>query len=117
MSESGEISPKIQLLRSSGCDESRTAEARGALRQALGELGLEDHPMEEVLIETEEQSVAYGMVGGPAIMVDGVDVDPGVRGMRTGGLGCRAYITGEGVHAAPPVAMIVAALREALGHA
>ncbi len=117
MSQSGEMSPKIQLLRSSGCDESRTAEARDALRQALGELGLDGHPVEEVLIETEEQSVAYGMVGGPAIMVDGVDVDPGVRDMRTGGLGCRAYIAADGVHAAPPVPMIVAALREALGRA
>lgn len=105
---------KIQLLHSSGCDESRTEAARGALREALEAVGLAGAPVEEILVETEEQSVAYGMVGGPAIMVEGVDVDPGVRGMRTGGLGCRAYVTAEGISPAPPVAMIVDALQEAL---
>jgi hypothetical protein len=87
------------------------------LRAALVETGLADAPVEEILIETEEQSLAHGLVGGPAIMVNGVDVDPGVRGMRTGGLGCRAYITSKGIAAAPPVSMIVAALHEAMGQA
>ena len=48
-------------------------------------------------------------------MVDGVDADPAVRDMRAGGLGCRAYITAEGISGAPPVGMIEAALREARG--
>lgn len=115
MSEESGRTPSIRLLYSAGCDASRTNEAREALAAALADVGLRGVEVEEILVETEEQSVACGMVGGPAIMVDGVDVDPGVRGMRTGGLGCRAYITSDGVSAAPPVAMIVAALREALG--
>ena len=109
--------PNIRLLYTGGCDASRTEEARAALTAALAEVGLAEAAVEEILIETEEQSIAHELVGGPAIMVNGLDVDPGVRGMRTGGLGCRAYITSEGVAAAPPVSMIVAALREALGQA
>jgi len=42
-----------------------------------------------------------------------VDADPAVREMRAGGLGCRAYVTAEGLSGAPPVEMIEAALREA----
>ena len=106
--------PKIQLLHTAGCAESNKEAAWEALRGALAEVGVPDARVEEILIETEEQSLAYGLVGGPAIMVNGVDVDPAVRGMRTGGLGCRAYITPAGVSPAPPREMIVAALREAM---
>jgi len=107
--------PKIQLLHTDGCDEANTDAAREALRVAMAGLDLDFSLVEEVLIADEEQSVAYNMVGGPAIMVDGVDVDPNVRGMRSGGLGCRAYITPQGITAAPPLEMIVAALEEAMG--
>ncbi len=106
--------PRVQLLHTEGCAAENAAAARVALREALREVGLVDHPVEDVLVETEEQALAFGFVGGPAIMVDGVDVDPMVRGMRPGGLGCRAYITPDGYSAAPPLGMIVAALREAL---
>jgi hypothetical protein len=106
--------PRIQLLHALGCADANTEAAYGALREALGAVGLDGAAVDDVLIETEEQSEAHGMVGGPAIMVDGVDVDPNVRGMRTGGLGCRAYITPEGISPAPPVAMIVAALQAAM---
>jgi hypothetical protein len=45
---------------------------------ALREVGL-DLEVEDVLIADEEVSRRYGMVGGPAVLVNGVDVDPGVR--------------------------------------
>ena len=103
----------IRLLHTEGCSAENAAAARQALDAALAEVELTGHPVEDICIENEEQSLAHGFVGGPAVMVNGVDVDPGVRGMRAGGLGCRAYITTEGISGSPPVAMIVAALREA----
>jgi hypothetical protein len=106
--------PKIQLLHV-GCSDETLAQARAVLDQALAQADIAPDVVEDILVETEEQSVALGLVGGPAIMVDGVDVDPNVRGMRTGGLGCRAYITADGFSPAPPLAMILAALREAMG--
>ncbi len=107
---------RLQLLHTLGCAEDNTSQARAALDEALSQVGLDPATVdvEDILVETEEQSAALGLVGGPAIFVNGQDVDPAVRGMRTGGLGCRAYISEAGFSAAPPVEMIVAALREAL---
>ena len=106
--------PKIQLLHV-GCSDESLAQARAVLHQALAHVSIDPAVVEDIQVETEEQSMALGLVGGPAIMVDGVDVDPNVRGMRTGGLGCRAYLTADGFSPAPPLAMVLAALREAMG--
>ncbi len=106
--------PMIRLLHTNGCSGGSLEAARETLHEALAEVGLTDLPVAEILIVTEEQSREHGMVGGPAIMVNGLDVDPAVRGMRVGGLGCRAYITPAGISSAPPRDMIVAALRAAL---
>lgn len=103
----------IRLLHSEGCSPENAVAARQAIDAALAEVGLSGHPVEDICIETEEQSLEHNFVAGPAVMVNGVDVDPNVRGMHPGGLGCRAYITTEGISGSPPVAMIVAALREA----
>jgi hypothetical protein len=106
--------PKIQLLHV-GCSDETLAQARAVLHQALAQVQIDAEVVEDILVETEEQSAALGLVGGPAIMVDGVDVDPNVRGMRTGGLGCRAYLTADGFSPAPPLAMVLAALSAAMG--
>ncbi len=107
--------PEIRLLHTEGCLPENTDAARAALGLALARVGLPADAYEVILIETPEEALAYGFVGGPAIMVDGVDADPAVRGMRAGGLGCRAYVTAEGISGCPPVEMIEAALREARG--
>lgn len=102
----------IRLLHTESCSPENAVAARQSVDAALAEVGLSGHAVEDICIETEEQSLAHGFVGGPAVMVNGVDVDPGVRGMRAGGLGCRVYMTTEGLSGSPPVALIVAALRE-----
>jgi predicted naringenin-chalcone synthase len=106
--------PKVQLLHTNGCTPGSTEAAREALEDALAEMGLPVDVIEVVLVENEKQSREYKMVGGPAIMIDGLDVDPAVRDMRVGGLGCRAYITPEGISQAPPLSMILRALSEAV---
>lgn len=107
--------PEVRLLHTEGCTPENTEAARAALGAALVRVGMPTDAYEVVLIKTQEEALAHGFVGGPAIMVDGVDADPAVRDMRAGGLGCRAYITAEGISGAPPVEMIEAALREARG--
>jgi hypothetical protein len=104
----------IRLLHTEGCAAENAEATRLALSAALAEVGLAGVPVEDICVEDEKQSLALGFVGGPAVMVNGVDVDPGVRGMRAGGLGCRAYFTAEGLSGSPSVEMIVAALREAM---
>ncbi|HZK48454.1 MAG TPA: hypothetical protein VFD74_02485 [Thermoleophilia bacterium] len=106
--------PEVRLLHTAGCSPDNTEAARAALEVALVEAGLPAGGYRIVLIRTEEEAVEQGFVGGPAILVDGVDVDPAVRGMKVGGLGCRAYFTADGISGAPPVEMIEAALRGAM---
>ena len=107
--------PRIQLLHTDGCSPDNTEAARSALEETLSRMGLPLDCYDVVLVTTEEESLAHGFVGGPAIMVDGVDVDPNVRDMRPGGLGCRAYFIDGGIAGAPSSAMIEAALLESLG--
>ncbi|MHB0978888.1 MAG: thioredoxin family protein [Thermoleophilia bacterium] len=85
------------------------------LEEALVSVGLPVDGYEVILVRTEEESLVHGFVGGPAVMVNAVDVDLNVRNMRPGGLGCRAYFLDGGIAGAPPVEMIQAALLEALG--
>lgn len=107
--------PHVQLMHTDGCSPENTEAARVALEAALAAVGLPVHAYEVILVRTEEESLAHGFVGGPAVMVNGVDSDPNVRDMRPGGLGCRAYFTPAGIVGCPPVSMIEAALREAMG--
>lgn len=107
--------PRVRLLHTDGCSAENTEAARGALEAALAAVGLPVDGYDVILVRTEEESLALDFVGGPAVMVNGVDADPNVRDMRPGGLGCRAYFTADGIAGAPPVEMIESALREVLG--
>jgi len=107
--------PDVRLLHTDGCSPENTEAARAALEAALAGVGMPADAYQVVLVQTQEEAVAHGFVGGPAIMVNGVDVDPAVRDMKVGGLGCRAYFTVDGITGAPPVEMIEVALREASG--
>ncbi|GAB4246326.1 MAG: hypothetical protein Kow00129_06570 [Thermoleophilia bacterium] len=106
--------PQVRLLHTDQCAPENTVAARRVLLEALEEVGLTGDVVEEVLIKDEEESRAHNFVGGPAIHVDGQDVDASVRDLKTGGLGCRAYFTSEGYSPAPPKEMVVQALREAM---
>lgn len=106
--------PRVRLLHTDGCAPENTEAARAALEEALTAVGLPVDGYEVVLVRTEAEALAHGFVGGPAVLVNGMDVDPAVRDMRPGGLGCRAYFTPDGIAGAPTVGMIGAALREAL---
>lgn len=107
--------PDVRLLHTDGCSPENTEAARAALEEALTGAGMSANAFQVVLIRTQDEAVANSFVGGPAVMVNGVDVDPAVRDMRVGGLGCRAYITADGISGAPSVDMIAAALLEATG--
>lgn len=107
--------PDVRLLHTDGCSPDNTEAARAAVEAALVSAGMSADAYHVILIRTQDEAVANGFVGGPAVMVNGVDVDPAVRDMRVGGLGCRAYITAEGISGAPSVEMIAAALLEAAG--
>lgn len=105
--------PEVLLLHTEHCGRENTEAAREALERALGKRGVSPDSYKEIEIRTAEEARDYGFVGGPAVTVDGVDVDPAVRDMTPGGLGCRAYVVQSRIYSAPPEDMIIAALEEA----
>ena len=105
---------RIQLIHTDGCSPDNTEATKVALEAALRAVGLPGDGYETIQVTTELESLAHGFVGGPAVMVDGVDVDPNVRDLRPGGLGCRAYFIDGGIQGSPSVDMIEVALREAM---
>ncbi len=98
---------RVELLYFDGCPSYLVAEER--LRRVLREWGLDAH-IEMVRVETDEEALRLAFPGSPTIRVDRRDLFP--TGERVeGALGCRIYVTPEGLAGAPTIEMI----RQALG--
>jgi hypothetical protein len=104
--------PDVELLWWEGCPS--TARARGVLRDALDELGLNGVPVRETEIRTDDDARADGFVGSPTILIDGEDIDPPGPDEPTG-LSCRVYRRRDGrVSPTPDPDDVRDALRRAL---
>ena len=79
---------KIEVLYFDGCPNYKPALER--VRQVLAEEGLS---AEVVEVNVSEPSMAQkvGFLGSPSIRVNGLDVEPEVRGARAFGFMCRTY--------------------------
>lgn len=97
---------KIEVLYFKGCPNHLAAVER--LRFVLGQEGA---PGEVTEVEVKDASAAQalGFPGSPTIRVNGVDIEPALRGTSQAGLACRCYPGGL-----PSEKMIRAAVREAL---
>jgi hypothetical protein len=80
------------------------------VERTVGQIGV-DAEIELVYIDSVESANANRFLGSPTIQVDGVDIDPSVRGRTDFGVSCRLY----GNSGVPPREMIVDALRERNG--
>jgi hypothetical protein len=105
-----EATLKIEILYFSGCPNHAPAVDR--VRDVLAEERL---PCEMVEVEVKDAATAQeiGFLGSPSIRIDGLDVEPAVRGARAFGMMCRTYIDGGRRAGVPPPEWIRAALREA----
>lgn len=100
----------IELLYTRDCKH--WPEALVNLKQALKKVGLDEEPT-LIPVDTRDQAVQYNFFASPTIHVDGQDVDPHGRRTHKRGLGTeRPYFYKGQVYGAPPVDMIVDALKE-----
>lgn len=100
----------IELLYTRDC---RTwPEALANLKAALAELNINDEPS-QIIIDTLEQAKLYNFFASPTVHIHGQDVDPHARHISKRGLGTgRPYFANGRSFAAPPIAMIIKAIKE-----
>ena len=103
---------KVEILYFSDCPNHTLAveSVREVLRQ-------EAVPADIVEVEVKDTATAQevGFLGSPTILVDGKDVETGVRAGGAFGMICRTYIDSGQRTGIPPVEWIRAAVREAKG--
>ncbi|MBI4067328.1 DUF2703 domain-containing protein [Candidatus Gottesmanbacteria bacterium] len=100
---------KIQLLHTADCHAWK--DSLSILEETLKSKGLEVK-YEVILVEKEKQAKQYKFSGSPSILVDGVDVDPMARNVKTYSVSsCRPYFYQGKSYDFPPKEMILEALK------
>ena len=98
---------KIEVLYFDGCPNHLPAMER--VRAIVQQEGI-CAEVSEIEVEDESTAKALAFPGSPTIRIDGLDIEPAMRGSADTGLACRCYPGGR-----PSDAIIRAALREAGG--
>src|ERR1041385_3416671 len=98
---------KIDVLYFNGCPNHELAAER--LRAVLRQEGV-PVLVSEIEVNDELTAKALAFPGSPTIRIDGLDIEPAMRGAASSGVACRCYPGGL-----PSEEMIRAALREAGG--
>jgi hypothetical protein len=97
---------KVEILYFDGCPTYETATKM--LRAVLAEEGLEAE-VQLVAVNSDDEAGRLRFPGSPTIRVDGEDLFP-VAGREEWRLGCRVYVTPQGLRGSPTAEM----LRESL---
>jgi hypothetical protein len=100
---------RFELLYFDDCPSWRTAFDH--LKQALAGLGLSDG-VQLVHVQTDEQAAAVRFAGSPTIRLNGQDLFP--VNHTDYALGCRVYLTPEGMRGCPTVGMLRDAIHQHL---
>jgi hypothetical protein len=104
---------KVEVLYFKGCPNREPAVEQ--VRKALRNEGLAMH-VHQVEVTDPAMAQRVGFLGSPSIRIDGIDVEPGAREIKTFGFGCRTYSDDEGRRSGlPPVGLIQLAARERRG--
>lgn len=103
---SGVTAIKAEILYFDGCPTYRMVEK--TLREVFSAESVEAE-VEMVVVNTGEEAARLRFPGSPTIRVDGEDLFP-VRERERYALGCRTYITPEGLRGSPTAEMLEAAV-------
>jgi hypothetical protein len=98
----------IEILYFEGCPSH--AHALQVVRDVLRDLRI-DASVREVEVKGAEDASRLRFFGSPTIQVDGMDIDPAVRGRADSSFSCRMY----GSSRTPPRDLIERAIREGVG--
>ena len=93
---------KIELLYFDGCPS--WSNAYDSLVESLRKLEISAE-IALIAVETEQGAIEYKFTGSPTIRVDGADLFP--TGQTDFSLGCRVYLTPEGLKGWPTKGMII----------
>ena len=100
---------RVEVLYFRGCPNHVLAVSR--VRQALQSV---QPPAEIHEIEVSSQAEAEDIrfLGSPSVRINGLDIEPESRSVKTYGLGCRTYVEGQVRSGVPPIDLIRRALVE-----
>ncbi len=100
---------KIEVLYFEGCPNH--APATELVREVLRKEG-KCADIQEVEVRTPEQAQSLGFLGSPSIRVNGLDVEPEARLIKTFGFGCRTYFNEKGRSGTPSETVVRRAIHE-----
>jgi glutaredoxin len=98
---------KVQILYFDGCPWCEGAQQ--AVHEALARRGMDDARVDLVAVNTYEDAERLKFPGSPTIRADGEDLFP-VPERSEWALGCRMYLTPEGLKGHPSAEMVEEAL-------
>ncbi len=98
---------KVEILYFDGCP--RYKGAQQALHEALARRGMDDVRVDLLAVNTYEDAERLKLPGSPTLRADGEDLFP-VPERRAWALGCRMYLTPEGLKGHPTSEMVGEAL-------
>lgn len=102
---------KVELLVVDACPNE--APARGALRRALKQAGINES-IDTVIIRDANEAEVRGFVGSPSFYLDGRDLFPAPE--THPGLACRVYRAEAGLRGVPADHVLTATLEERAAH-
>jgi len=101
---------EIELYYMEGCPNYQKVDS--LLREILKEEGIHAE-IRLIKVGSEEEARRYRFIGSPTVRINGLDVEPGARGVRQFRLAPRVYLD-KGAHQGfPSKATLLKALREA----
>src|SRR5919202_3118660 len=98
---------KVQILYFDGCPWCEGAQQ--AVHEALARRGMDDARVDLVAVNTYEDAERLKFPGSPTIRADGEDLFP-IPERSEWALGCRMYLTPEGLKGHPSAEMVGEAL-------
>jgi hypothetical protein len=102
---------QIEVLFLKGCPNHRLAVDE--VLHVLCANGIEA-PVAELEVTNSTMAQELSFLGSPSIRIDGLDVEPEARGVRSFGFGCRTYSDSEGRRSGlPSISLIQQALIDA----
>ncbi|GAC1432906.1 MAG: hypothetical protein NVS1B11_00020 [Terriglobales bacterium] len=103
---------KVEVLYFKGCPNHLPTVER--VRETLHGMGLHEE-IREIEVDTQDKAEATAFLGSPSVRINGVDVEPSARGVRTFGLTCRTYIDDGPRTGLPSRELISDAIAEQIG--
>ena len=83
---------RVEVLYFEGCPNHLPAVDR--VRETLKSQGLPYH-VQQIEVRTQADAEAAAFIGSPSVRIDGIDIEPEARTVKTFGLSCRMYFDGS----------------------